>query len=70
MNETEAREHLKNRSTPDHIADEARAVLAPINAAEAAARAKEDAKAEADAVAAEEAARATMPRPDAKGSRR
>lgn len=70
MTEAEAREYLKNSKTPDHIADEARAVLAPINTAEAAARVEEDARAEAAAVAAEEAARATMPRPDAKGSRR
>jgi hypothetical protein len=36
MTPDEAREHLKNPKTPDHIADEARAVLHPIVTAGAA----------------------------------
>ena len=47
MTPDEAREYLKNPKTPDHIADEARAVLHPIVTAEAAQA--EDARRQAEA---------------------
>lgn len=41
MNEAEARAALQNIRTPDHVADQARAVLAPIEAAERARKEQE-----------------------------
>ncbi|MES2348482.1 MAG: hypothetical protein V4641_13045 [Pseudomonadota bacterium] len=45
MDASEARKHLANGQTPEHLAHEARAVLAPIEAAE---RAAQDAQRQAE----------------------